>query len=222
MPERNPIDKKDSQAQGLRCEQWECLAPDALEGTLPAADLAAFEQHSRECAACAQLLKEARQGIAWLGYLESDPEVPGDLLAKILGRAPGSMAGSPALPIGIAPPSAAWAPAWHRTALPMARRVMEPRRLMTAAMAFFSIALTLNLTGVRFSQVRLADLRPSALGDNLVRQYYFVKEQGVKYYDNLRFVYELEAQVRELRQAASPPPNYPAFHPQNAIAEFTQ
>ena len=38
------------------------------------------------------------------------------------------------------------------------RRFAEPRLMMTAAMAFFSIALTLNLTGVRLSSLRLSRL----------------------------------------------------------------
>ncbi len=45
---------------------------------------------------------------------------------------------------------------------------MQPRLMMTAAMAFFSIALTLNLTGfslanVHVTPLRLADLRPRAV-----------------------------------------------------------
>ena len=52
-------------------------------------------------------------------------------------------------------------PAWQRPGfMASLRRFAEPRLLMTAAMAFFSIALTLNLTGIRLSAVRLADLRP--------------------------------------------------------------
>ena len=52
-------------------------------------------------------------------------------------------------------------PDWQRPGfMASIRRFAEPRLLMTAAMAFFSIALTLNLTGVRLSAVRLADLRP--------------------------------------------------------------
>ena len=34
--------------------------------------------------------------------------------------------------------------------------------MMTAAMAFFSIALTLNLTGIKLTEVRAADLTPFA------------------------------------------------------------
>jgi hypothetical protein len=86
------------------------------------------------------------------------------------------------------------------------RQVFEPRLLMTAAMAFFSIALTLNLTGIKLTQVHAADLRPARLKATLTRQYYSTNEQVMKYYENLRVVYEMEARVRELRRASEQEP----------------
>ena len=71
---------------------------------------------------------------------------------------------------------------------------------MSFGMAFFSITLILNVAGVRMSTLRSIDLRPSAL----VRTYYEASGRVVKYYENLRFVYELETRVRELKQAATP------------------
>jgi hypothetical protein len=70
---------------------------------------------------------------------------------------------------------------------------------MTAAMAFFSIALTLNLAGVRLSNLRLADLRPRAVRSYMERQLTMASVPIVRYYDHLRFVYEVEARMRELR-----------------------
>jgi hypothetical protein len=70
---------------------------------------------------------------------------------------------------------------------------------MTAAMAFFSIALTLNLAGVRLSNMRLADLRPRVVRSYMERQLTMASVPIVRYYDHLRFVYEVEARVRELR-----------------------
>jgi hypothetical protein len=67
-------------------------------------------------------------------------------------------------------------------------------------MAFFSIALTLNMAGVKFSNLRLADLRPSTIGNTLSRQFYGAREQVAKFYANARLVYEVESKVRELRR----------------------
>ena len=82
--------------------------------------------------------------------------------------------------------------------------------MMTAAMAFFSIALTLNLIGIKVTELRAADFQPSRLRANLTRQFYSTNEQVTKYYENLRLVYEMESRVRELRRTTeaepAPPP----------------
>ncbi len=69
----------------LRCDEWENLLADALDGTLTAADQAAFNRHQNECALCAQMLKETEQGKAWMQYLAAEPEAPADLLQKYPG-----------------------------------------------------------------------------------------------------------------------------------------
>ncbi len=76
--------------------------------------------------------------------------------------------------------------------------LLQPRLAMTAAMAFFSIALTLNLTGVRLSDFHASDLKPS----NLMRSAYQAKARVVRYSDNLRVVYELESRVRDLQRSS--------------------
>jgi hypothetical protein len=76
--------------------------------------------------------------------------------------------------------------------------MLQPRLAMTAAMAFFSIALTLNLTGVRLSDLRASDFKPSSI----MRSAYAAKAKVVRYSDNLRVVYELESRVRDLQRSA--------------------
>jgi hypothetical protein len=76
--------------------------------------------------------------------------------------------------------------------------MLQPRLAMTAAMAFFSIALTLNLTGVHLSNLRASDLKPSSI----MRSCYEAKARVVRYSDNLRVVYELESRVRDLQRSS--------------------
>ena len=95
--------------------------------------------------------------------------------------------------------------------------MLQPRLAMTAAMAFFSIALTLNLTGVRVSELRLSDLKPSSLK----RSMYEANAHVVRYYTNLRVVYELESRVHDLQRgddgdASSTPTVMPALTDQPA------
>jgi len=76
--------------------------------------------------------------------------------------------------------------------------VLQPRLAMTAAMAFFSIALTLDLTGVRLQDLHASDLRPSSLK----RDFYSANARVVQYYEGLRVVYELESRVHDLQSAS--------------------
>ncbi len=73
--------------------------------------------------------------------------------------------------------------------------MLQPRLAMTAAMAFFSIALTLNLTGVHVSELRAGDLKPSSIK----RDFYSANARVVQYYEGLRVVYELESRVHDLQ-----------------------
>jgi len=205
MSERNPFDQqpKGTPQRDLRCEEWETLLADALDGLLPPADSAAFSAHSSGCAMCAQLLAESRQGQEWLKFLHVEPELPADLVERILSKTSGAVADRPLAVFGAPIPATPGV-----LAMPVRRMVWDTRLMMTAAMAFFSIALTLNLAGVRITDLRLSDLTPASLENNLTRQFYGAKSQIVRYYDNLRFVYEVESKMRELRrdEETAPPP----------------
>ena len=221
MSERNPFEqhprgsgKTHGAGRELRCEEWEALLADALDGVMPAADGASFEAHSHDCATCAGLLAQSRQGQEWMRFLHTEPEMPVDLMLRILGRTSGAVAERPLAVYGAPIPAGP-----NVLALPRRRFVWDTRLMMTAAMAFFSIALTLNLAGVRLTDLRLSDLTPASLESNLTRQFYGAKTQLVRYYDNLRFVYEVESKMRELRrdedsQRPSPQPEQKAPAPQ--------
>jgi len=194
------------------CGQWETLLADALDGLLQPEDEATFTTHMASCKACSALFDEARRGQEWLEFLSPEPEVPADLLDKILAQTgPGQVAGfgMVAGDTGVIPvpqprkSRAAAVPAWQRPGfMGQIRRFAEPRLLMTAAMAFFSIALTLNLTGVRLSELRMADFRPAAIRSFMERRIMTASVPIVRYYDHLRYVYEVESRMRELRRSA--------------------
>jgi hypothetical protein len=173
---------------------------DALDGLLKPEDEAIFTAHMAVCPACTALFEESRRGREWLEFLSPEPEVPAGLLDKILAQTgPGQIAGYGLETGGDVLPMP---PAWQRPGfVGRVRRFAEPRLLMTAAMAFFSIALTLNLTGVRLTSLRLSDLRPSAVRSFMERRLTMASTPIIRYYDHLRFVYEVESRMRELRRA---------------------
>src|ERR1700759_2062299 len=184
------------------CGQWETLLADALDGLLRPEDEATFSGHMATCANCTTLFEEARQGREWLEFLSPEPEVPVGLLEKLLAQTgPGQVAG-----FGLATTSGNVVPiipAWQRPGfMGRIRRFAEPRLLMTAAMAFFSIALTLNLTGVRLSRIRLSDLRPTAVRSFMERQLTMASTPIIRYYYHLRVVYLVESRMKEMRRNA--------------------
>jgi hypothetical protein len=196
------------------CIQWEMLLADALDGLLKPEDQILFSAHKSVCPACAALFEEARRGREWLEFLSPEPEVPAGLLDRILAQTgPGQIEGyglitdsSPRRVLPMPPPHM---PDWQRPGfIASLRHFAEPRLLMTAAMAFFSIALTLNLTGVHLSAVRLAGLRPISVrsipGEArsfLERRLTMASTPVIRYYDHSRLIYEVESKVRQLRRA---------------------
>ncbi len=215
-------------AQGLSCAECEAMLMDVIDGTFTATQKTAFELHIATCSECSQMLADATRGASLLEMLKYPrPEPPAALLERILAQTSGQNNGlssfpeparksaSSMIPVAAAVNAAhdssnlAPEPAILANVLPfrpratgrfnfksIAQTMMQPRLAMTAAMAFFSITLTLNLTGVHLTELKASDLTPS----NLKHSYYHANASVVRYYDNLRVVYELESRVNELKR----------------------
>ncbi|MHB8390030.1 MAG: anti-sigma factor [Acidobacteriaceae bacterium] len=122
-------------------------------------------------------------------------------------------------------PSVASPPVWQHTSVVLLRRtVLEPRLALVAAMAFFSISLTLNLMGVRLTNLHAADLEPQSMRRAVTRQYAEANARVVRYYENLRIVYEVESRVHQLRQATetSPQPTQTGGKPSKRSSNFSR
>jgi anti-sigma factor RsiW len=197
------------------CAVCEAMLPDAVDGTLTEAEQQAFDRHVAGCVECAQELAEAQRGAAWLSMLKSKaPEPPAGLLERILAETSGV-----AVPVAIAAeaPEAAydwtaqrlpvrgggWNTRWAAARLKMSEMFsfdasnafFQPRLAMTAAMAFFSIALTLNLTGVRLHDLRAANFGPSGVRRTVAD----LGASASRQFQNSRVVYQVESRVSELR-----------------------
>jgi hypothetical protein len=70
-------------------------------------------------------------------------------------------------------------------------------------MAFFSLSMMLNFSGVKLTDLRHLDLRPSALSTTASVGYHETTAKVVKYYENIRLVYELESRMKALKDAAN-------------------
>jgi hypothetical protein len=198
------------------------MCPDAVDGTLTEAERRAFDKHLAGCTACAEELAEAQRGAAWMAMLKGHtPEPPAALLQRILAETTGAVqASAPAPTFAATPvyeePLPVWAPrteahtgiqpsgflAFRRKLAGLfsfenAGAGFQPRLAMTAAMAFFSIALTLNMTGVRLSDLRAGILRPSSLRRTVAD----ASASATRSFQNLRVVYQVESRVNDLRNS---------------------
>ncbi len=89
---------------------------------------------------------------------------------------------------------------WDSFFTPVTAFVRQPRFVMSFGMIFFSFSLGLSAMGVKATDVAKVDLRPSALR----HAYNGAQIKVVKYYDNIRFVYEIESKLRELKRTNTP------------------
>jgi hypothetical protein len=194
---------------GMQCTEFDALLNDALDAVLTGPKLENFEAHARVCAVCGPLFAEADAGRRWLKSL-AEIEPPTHLVHNILV----ATTGYESKRVDVRTKSeGSWADSlfgWLRPVFaPVVAVGRQPRFAMSFGMAFFSLSVSLSLAGVKVSDVKRVDLRPSAIK----RAYYETTGRAVKYYENIRFVYEIESRVRELKRVTAPA--QPAPKPEN-------
>jgi hypothetical protein len=168
----------------MNCADIEILICDYVDGTLTAAQEAEVERHFPECPACAEL---ARDSAAAVGFIERAEVVtpPPELVTRILFDAPWRKH-KPAVE-GVRGRLAAWL-----------RPVLQPKFVMGAAMTILSFSILSQLGPVR--QLRASDLEPKAVWIGLENRVLDAWDRTVKFYDNLKFVYQIQTTLREWQQ----------------------
>ena len=180
-----------NEGKQLSCTDFDLLLTEAIDGLLAGEQLAAFRAHADACATCGPLFTLAQQGQSWLKQME-EVEPPANLVPNIL--AVTSMREAKATATAI-PAQPGWGQRVADWAIPAVRGMMQPRFAMTAAMAFFSVSLVLNVSGVKWSTVSRMDLRPAAILNQASVQYHETTSKLIRYYDNNRLVYKLQSAV---------------------------
>src|SRR5208283_446781 len=181
---------------GMQCVEVEALLAEALDGTLHGSALAAFETHRESCPECRKMVEEASTGMHWLkGLDEVDP--PRNLVHNILAQTIGQI---PEPRAALAPKGESWLERLKGKLSPVFAPVVTPRFAMSFGMAFFSITMLLSIAGFHVADLRHVDL--SAKG--ITKTYYSTQARVVRYYENIRLVYEIETRVRDLRRVATP------------------
>lgn len=170
----------------MNCAEFETVLCDYMDGVLSAAAREQAEWHISACPACAELARDAAAATAFLERVP-DVEVPQELLTRILFHAPRT-APEPERHSRWSPKR--WFAGWLQP-------LLQPRFAMGMAMTILSFSLLGRVAGLPQRQLTADDLQPArivlAIEDKLVRAW----DRAVKYYENLRLVYQIQAQLEE-------------------------
>ncbi len=172
----------------MNCGEFEILLADYTDGTLEPAGGVALEQHASVCGGCRELLQDVLGARA---FLKSAAEVtpPSELITRIAYQAPIGRTRQPFEKQGF----------FSRLATGWLQPILQPRLVMGMAMTVLSFAMLERCTGVRVQHIQAADLSPLRIWGGVEDKALRVKDRGVKYYENLRWVYEIETRLKSLK-----------------------
>ena len=176
----------------MNCSELETLLCDFLDGTLNSAHKAEVERHLAKCAACAELARDSRAVMAFAGGAE-EVEPPPQLVTRILydlatqreralekKRGPLAVLGQFLGPI------------------------LQPRFAMGMAMTILSLAMLARAARIDVRQLSLSDLDPVKVWRNVDDRAHRGWTRAVKFYESLRFVYEIRSRLTELTAEEAP------------------
>jgi hypothetical protein len=190
----------DHTRNGMQCSEFDLLLSDAIDGVLSGSALGRFEAHARSCKTCGPLLAEAEAGRQWLkGLTEVEP--PASLVPSILASTTGVDSQRLRTTLRASQPNVSWLERIQASFLePIVGMVRQPRFAMSFGMAFFALSVSLTMAGVKPADLAQVSLRPSAVR----RTYYNTQARVVRYVDNVRAVYEVQAALRGIKRNMSP------------------
>lgn len=182
------------------CDQTEARLSDYLEGLLDAPERAEFEAHVQHCAECAPLVESVRGLLSEMQSVEQ-LEVPPQLMYSILDNTLG--------------------PREHVTFWQAAQNFLRGLGTLKFAYGAASVVATLfillSASGISWRKPKLADLNPATMSRNINRQAHLGYAHTVKYFSDLRVVYEIQSRLRqdENQLQSVPEETTPKAQPEN-------
>lgn len=173
----------------MTCTDLELLLCDYVDGTLPAAERVSVEAHLAECSACAELAQDSAVAVAFMERV-ADVEPPPALVTRILQQVP-------TRPPVTEQAKGLFARLFGRVFEP----VLQPRMVMGMAMTILSFAMLGRFAGIEARQLRPADLDPVKIYEAAEDRMHRSWMRAMKYYESLRFVYEIQSRLRELTES---------------------
>jgi hypothetical protein len=172
----------------MNCLDLETLLCDYVDGTLDYARKADVERHLAECAACAQMARDAAAAVIFMERAEA-VEPPPELITRIVFDLTGGRAKAQERRSDI----------W--TALGrLMEPVFQPRFAMGMAMTILSFAMLARLAGINVRQLSLSDVDPVKVWRTVDDRAHRAWNRTVKFYDNLQSVYEIRTRLRQLTE----------------------
>jgi hypothetical protein len=172
----------------MTCAQLEIALCDYLDGTLAAVERAEVERHLSSCAACAELARDAGAALAFMERV-ADVEPPPELVTRIF-----AIAGTPEARAAVVRTGFR---GWIRN---LTQPILQPRMVMGLSLTILFFGMMARCAGIPERRLSAADLDPARVWTGLDDRVHRVWERSVKFYENLRFVYQIQARVREWRE----------------------
>jgi hypothetical protein len=168
----------------MNCADLEIAICDYVDGTLSAAGKSEVERHLAECPLCAELARDSAAAVAFLERAAT-VEPPPELITRILFDAPWSK--------GKAKPAP-----WRKWAGAALSPILQPKFAMGMAMTILSLSMLFRF--VSPAPLTVKDWRPAAIRDSIGNQAHYAWTRGVKFYENLKIVYQIQNTLRQWQQ----------------------
>ena len=160
----------------MNCADVEILICDYVDGTLAPAAKADVDRHLAECPTCAELARDSAEAVRFIERT-ADVEPPQELISRIL-----------------------FDPPWHRQRSSRFstrfHALLQPRYAMGMALTVLSIAMIMP----KMRNFQPSDLSPAAVWAGIEGRADRLWARTQKYYDNLKFVYQIRATLRDWQQ----------------------
>jgi len=168
----------------MTCAEMEIAICDYVDGTLAPGPKAEVERHLAECPACAEMARDSAAAVEFIGRA-AEVSPPPELVTRILFTAPWRTNKPPAH--GLRSRLSGWL-----------SPLLQPKFVMGAAMTILSFSIFSQFAPVR--QLRASDLQPAVVWHGLEDRVLDVWDRAVKFYDNLKFVYQIQTTLHEWQQ----------------------
>jgi anti-sigma factor RsiW len=169
----------------MTCAQFEIALCDYLDGTLAAAAKAELEQHLASCAACAELARDAGAALEFIERV-ADIEPPPELVNHLYAIA---ATARPTVRRGIR--------GWFRQVF---HPLLQPRMAFGLSLTILFFGMMVRCAGIPERRLTTADVDPAHVWAGVEDRAHRGWERSVKFYENLRFVYQIQSRLREWRE----------------------